>query len=142
MIRRSPHSDVVDNFTPGWESMQRREDQTVMRPRFRLSVRMIMLMLVLSGTMIFVLRGCFLHPDNTIYADKLSETGFRQIRAGMTTKEVQALIGAPLRESPYSGDASVWHYTDQYNRTRSFSRRWLVIGYDRVEEVVNDYFEE
>jgi len=101
-----------------------------------------MLMVVLSGTMIFLVRGCILHPDNTIYADNYSETGFRQIRAGMTSKEVEALIGAPLRKAPYTGGASVWHYTDQYNRTRSFWRRWLVIENDRVEEAVNDYFEE
>lgn len=114
----------------------------MIRPRIRLSVRTVMLMVVLSGTMIFLLRGCILHPDNTIYADNYSEIGFRQIRAGMTSNEVNVLIGAPLRKAPYTGGTSVWHYTDQYNRTRSFWRRWLVIGNDRVEEVVNDYFEE
>jgi hypothetical protein len=114
----------------------------VIRPRFRLSVRTMMIMVVLFGTMIFLLRGFILHPDNTIYADNYSELGYHQIRAGMTSKEAEALIGAPLRKTAYTGDASIWHYTDQYNRTRSFRRRWLVIGHARVEEVVNDYFEE
>jgi outer membrane protein assembly factor BamE (lipoprotein component of BamABCDE complex) len=122
--------------------MQLREDQTVNRPRFRLSVRTMTIMVVLSGTMIFLLRGCILHPDNTIYANGYSETGFRQLRVGMTSIEVVALIGAPLEKAPYTGGASVWDYTDQYNRTRSFWRRWLVIENDTVEEVVNDYFEE
>jgi outer membrane protein assembly factor BamE (lipoprotein component of BamABCDE complex) len=101
-----------------------------------------MLMVLLSGTMNLVLRGCILHPDNTIYADNYSETGFRQIRAGMSSNDVEAVIGAPLKKAPYPGGASVWHYTDQYNRTRSFWGRWLVIANDRVEEVVNDCFEE
>ena len=114
----------------------------MIRPRFRLLVRTVMLIVVLCETMIFLLHGCILHPDNTIYANYYSKAGFRQIRTGMTSIEVEALIGAPLRKTAYTGDASVWHYTDQYNRTRSFWRRWLVIGNDRVEEVVNDYFEE
>jgi hypothetical protein len=36
------------------------------------------------------------HPDQTVWASGYTDVGFRAVRAGMTRKEVYALIGQPL----------------------------------------------
>ena len=99
-----------------------------------------MLTVASTGIILFLFRGCILYPENTIYFLAYSETTFRQARAGMTTKEVEALMGPPLRKVPwFDGPFTNWQYTTQYNPTLNFWRRWVFIRNGKVAFVVNDY---
>lgn len=80
----------------------------------------------------------------TIYSQQYSEERFRTIQVGMTTAEVEAVMGPPLRKESASipADDEMWHYSDQFNGTANFWRRWLLFQKGKVLVVIDDFWED
>jgi hypothetical protein len=63
----------------------------------------------------------------------------------MTTAEVEAIMGRPLRIVPWdqmggSPNVSMWFYTDQPSATANYHRRWVQFEGDKVIAVINDFW--
>ncbi|WP_435006061.1 hypothetical protein P12x_003733 [Tundrisphaera lichenicola] len=79
--------------------------------------------------------------SGTIYSEKYNEARFQQIRVGMTSGQVEALIGRPLYTMDGSGEGNrTWEYSRGAGDTSSYWRRWVMMSGGKVEEVVNDYW--
>src|ERR1700677_330562 len=81
------------------------------RPRLRFKVRNMMVAVAIAGVVVaFTKYLCIdnrpvdllaaaigaLDGEYTVYADGYSESKFRSIRAGMTARQVEAIMGPPL----------------------------------------------
>jgi hypothetical protein len=76
--------------------MQRGEDRAVKPFRFRLSVRTMMLTIASIGCGLAFIPGIIQHFDGTLYSKGYRESRFLQVRVGMASAEVEALMGPPL----------------------------------------------
>jgi hypothetical protein len=79
--------------------------------RFRVSTRRLMIVIALIGLAVFAVQETFF--ANTIYSAGYDESRFREVRVGMISAEVEALIGPPLRKTPWGPDRNLvcWEYT-------------------------------
>jgi hypothetical protein len=95
--------------------------------RFRVSTRLVMVVIAVIGFAMFAVREMFL--DNTIYSAGYDESRFRQVRMGMTSEEVEALMGPPLEKVPWpEAGVVIWLYTDRlHNRSGDYWKRdvWM-----------------
>jgi hypothetical protein len=87
------------------------------RPRStvrRMMIEVACLGLCLAGTR-FVLRELpFGGNLGTIYSKDYDETKFRSLRAGMSAREIESIMGRPLKKVPMiEDDHELWHYSDQ-----------------------------
>jgi hypothetical protein len=60
----------------------------------------------------------------------------------MTTAEVEAVMGPPLRKVAWGtpADDEMWFYSDQFNYTANFWRRWLHFQNGKVLVVIDDFW--
>jgi hypothetical protein len=82
--------------------------------------------------------------EATAYANGYTECGFRSIKVGMTTAEVNSTLGPPLGRGPWEDLPEVWFYTQNKTITDNFWRRWVVVDAreDRVAEIIDDFWVE
>ena len=82
-----------------------------------------------------------LFGSGTQYAPGFSESRFQQVYVGMTTDQVEALLGPPIDKLGW-GTPGVqrWAYTNQVSATSNFHRRWVFVEGGKVATVVNDYW--
>jgi hypothetical protein len=76
----------------------------------------------------------------TIYSKGYDETKFRSLRAGMSAREIESIMGSPLKKVPMTGDYELWYYSDQVNALSSYWRRWVYVRHGKAMEVVNVYW--
>jgi hypothetical protein len=70
---------------------------------------------------------------NTVYANHYSEHKFRSLGIGMTTHDVQAIMGAPNRKDSWAdrGEIELWRYSESAN-DGDYWRRWIFFRNGRV----------
>jgi hypothetical protein len=81
----------------------------------------------------------------TVYSQQYSWSRFRSLRRGMTDREVEAIVGPPLKKVPwaqYMGihDESMWYYSDQPTITSNFWRRWVHFHDGKVTDIFSDFW--
>ena len=111
------------------------------RPRFtvgRMMMGMACLGLCLAGIR-FVLLNFPYGGLGTIYSRNYNETKFRSLRMGMSAKEVESIMGPPLKKIRYVDD-ELWYYSDQPNEVANYWRRWVHIRQGRVMAITSDYW--
>ena len=69
----------------------------------RVSIRHLMIVIAFIGFAMFAVREMFF--ANTVYSAGYDESRFRQVRVGMTSEEVEALLGPPLEKVPWWPEA-------------------------------------
>lgn len=110
------------------------------RPRLRVSVRWTMLAIAFIGVVMTLVRQ--LYFANTLYARGYDEDRFQQIRAGMTSEEVEALVGPPLKKYPWAYQPSLvgWCYTDKRRGYGDYWKREVFLEKGKVVDVVSNYW--
>ena len=107
--------------------------------RFRVSTRQLMILIALIGIAAFVVRQMFF--ASTVYSVGYDENRFQQVRVGMTSGEVEALMGPPLKKVPWPMPGIVnWSYTDSRPGSSDYWMRDVFMGDDKVVRVVSTYW--
>jgi hypothetical protein len=72
--------------------------------------------------------------DHTAYASTYSASGFRQIQVGMTTREVEALLGRPLDEWTVPGPSPriYWRWSRSRDGSQYYRRRVVSFSSGRL----------
>ncbi len=79
----------------------------------------------------------------TLWAPGFSEAKFAEVKIGMSSVEVTALLGAPLQKwcAQDGGLDCEWLYSWQDTPTADFDRRWVLFDqFGRVERLRHDFF--
>lgn len=117
----------------------RREDGPPVRLWPRTILGMIALIAKLAVT--WSLTQWVLFDSGTQYAPGFSEGRFQQVRVGMTTDQVEAILGPPIDKLDWATPGvQRWAYTNQVSATSDFHRRWVFVEGEKVANVVNDYW--
>jgi hypothetical protein len=88
---------------------------------------------------LFAVREMFF--ANTVYSAGYDERCFRQVRVGMTSAEVEALLGPPLKKVPWpQAGVVIWLYTDKRFKRGDYWRRDVFMTNDGVSEVMSTYW--
>jgi hypothetical protein len=94
--------------------------------RLRYTVRqMIVAVAVIGLCCSFIER--FLHGfEDTVYAIRYSERRFSSLRIGMTKRQVEAVMGIPIRKNSWidGGDVELWRYSESPS-DGNYWRRWV-----------------
>jgi hypothetical protein len=98
-----------------------------------------MVFIVWLGIVLWLLRG--LGPFGTIYSAVYSEVSFRRLRRGMTTRQVESMMGPPLAKVRWGDDTVNWIYSDGAGRV-FYWRRWVIFEGDKVTVIVSDLFDD
>lgn len=108
-------------------------------PRVRLTVRRTMIVIALVGLATFAIREVFF--ANTVYSPGYSDSRFRQIRVGMTTAQVEGLMGPPLEMIPWSEQGlEIWCYSKKPSGRGDYWRRDLFVKGGRVCQILDMYW--
>ena len=83
--------------------------------------------------------------EGTIWVFDFKEKNFDKIKIGMTSHEVQILMGIPLYKSenyPENDNQKwFWYYTKQNSGTSDFDQRWVIFNHsNRVQEIRKSFF--
>ncbi len=109
------------------------------KPRFRLSTRRMMILIVVIAIVVAVVRQMLYR--STVYSVEYDESRFQQVRAGQTSKEVEALMGPPLRKVPYPDSGNVnWCYTAKRFGYSDYWKRCVFMKNDKVDHVSSMYW--
>jgi hypothetical protein len=118
-------------------------------PRQRLTVRGLMVIVLLIGIHLATVRALLsrepLFGFSTFYSEGYSETRFLTLRVGMSDREVEAIVGRPLRKVPWNQhmgphDEEMWQYSDRPDDTANYWRRWVLFENGKVVAVINDFW--
>ena len=119
------------------------------KPQVRLTLRKLMAFVAVLGIFLAILR-VFLKNDpvvglGTIYSPQYSEARFKTLKAGMTTDEVESIIGQPLRKVPWrqfttSPDEEMWFYSSRRDETANYWRRAILVQNGKVTDVIDDFW--
>jgi hypothetical protein len=79
--------------------------------------------------------------EDTVYADRYDEHKFLSLGTGMTTHEVQAIMGLPIRKDSWAdgGVIELWRYSESAS-DGNYSRRWVFFRNGRVYEIVRKFW--
>jgi hypothetical protein len=106
---------------------------------WRLSAAIAVVALALSMGRFHLLRLGAMFGYGTVYASGYTEEGFRSVTTGMSSEEVLATIGTPLRKVPWTGytwpvpgSDENWWYSEQPPQDGNYYRRWLLFKNGRV----------
>ena len=115
--------------------------------RRRFTVWRLMVVVAVIGVHLAFVRLLLLNDPSfglgTIYSQQYSEERFRTIQVGMTTAQVEAVMGPPLRKVSSKIPADeMWYYSDQFNAAGNFWRRWLFLHKGKVLAVIDDFWED
>ncbi len=98
-----------------------------------------MILIALIGIVVFSVRQMFF--ASTVYSVGYDESRFRQIRVGLTSEEVEALMGPPLKKVPWPRQGFVnWSYTDCRPGPSNYWMRDVFMKDDKVVNVVGIYW--
>jgi hypothetical protein len=83
----------------------------------------------------------FTFDSHTRYAAGYSERRFQQVRIGMTSTQVESMLGSPLNKVGWSSDGTQnWMFSSQVSPTSDYWRRWVFFKDGKVTQVINDYW--
>ena len=148
--RRTPGDEVTtdgDGLQPGLSPIAPARASAEI-PRRRFTVWRLMVVIAVIGVHLAFVRLLLLNDPffglGTIYSQQFSEERFRTIQVGMTTAEVEAVMGPPLRKVPWGSpsDDEMWFYSEGLNSTANFWRRWLLFQKGKVSAVIDDFWED
>jgi hypothetical protein len=82
---------------------------------------------------------------STFYSDRFSQRAFDSVRVGMSQREVENIVGKPLRKLPWNQEAGahdeeLWCYSDRTDDTFNFWRRWVCFTDGKVVWIANDFW--
>jgi hypothetical protein len=81
--------------------------------------------------------------SDTVYSKGYSETSFKSLTVGMTTGEVEAVMGPPLSKEPwYEPDQETWSYSKQGGVNGIYYIRALYFKGGRLSQVQMELFYE
>ncbi len=115
----------------------------------RLTVRKLMGIVLVIGIHLpfvrLVLQNDALFGFSTTYSERYSEGRFNALRVGMTTDEVQAIIGPPLSKAPWNQSAGtqkeeMWFYSSRPDVTANYWRRSILVQGGKVIDVIDDFW--
>jgi hypothetical protein len=97
------------------------------------------------GSAMFAVRWMFF--VSTVYSTGYDESRFRQVRVGMTSEEVEQLLGPPLKKVPWwqpgvwgqPSDVN-WLYTDCRPGFSNYWMRNVLMGDGKVIQVQSTYW--
>jgi SmpA / OmlA family len=96
--------------------------------------------LLLLGIGLFVFAGVM--PD-TVYSKGYSESSFKSLKVGMTTQQVEAVMGSPLSKGTwYTPDQEMWQYSKQGSDEAVYYFRALYFKGGRLQAVQMELFYE
>ena len=107
---------------------------TERRPTRRFTVWRLMVVVAVVGIHLAFLRLLCINDRLfgfcAIYSERYSECGFNTLRIGMTTGEVEAVVGRPMSKAPGgqpigSPNQEAWHYSSRHDYTANYWRRWV-----------------
>jgi hypothetical protein len=110
-------------------------------PRVRFTVRRLLLAVAIVA-MLFA-AGNWLAGCDTLCAPGYSEDAFRSLRVGMTTREVEAIMGPPLYRITSQGQAwydEHWMYTEGKTVTSSYHVRDVFFLGGQVDSIDSSYY--
>ena len=84
----------------------------------------------------------FLRCGPTYYSEGYSEGKFLRLREGMTTREVEAIIGRPLEQVSQADGRVLWTFSNRENYTCSFEMRWVYFKGGVVSAIANIHWED
>jgi hypothetical protein len=107
--------------------------------RVRFSLRLLMIVIAVIGFALCTVREAFF--ANTVYSAGYDESRFRQARVGMTSADVEALMGPPVGKIPWWPDQDLvcWKYTAKRKGGGDYWRRDVFMKDGKVVEVMNWY---
>lgn len=115
------------------------------KPRFSMSIRRMMIAVAFIGIVMRV--GWWMVFGSTDFSPGYDEGRFRQIRVGMTSEEVEALMGPPLKKVPwppqdwpYQQGVVNWSYTDSRPGYSNYWLREVLMKDGKVSRVMNMYW--
>jgi outer membrane protein assembly factor BamE (lipoprotein component of BamABCDE complex) len=88
-------------------------------------------------------RSAFGQAARLFYSKNYDETKFDSLREGMTAKEVEAIMGEPVKKGRLNHtegheDGEQWWYTAQSDPTADYLRRWVVFTAGRVTRIISE----
>ncbi len=115
----------------------------------RLTVRGMLITVAIFGCWFGTVRLWVRHNFATVYATGYDEGLFRRVKIGMTSKEVESILGCPIRKESASnhygwGDEK-WIYSDPPPPGTigdNYWRRWVIFKGGKVAAIVDDYYED
>ena len=107
--------------------------------RLRFSLRLLTIVIAVIGVAMFAARETFF--ANTVYSTGYDESRFRQVRVGMTSEDVEALMGPPLRKTRWWPDRDLvcWEYTAKRKGGGDYWRRDVFMKDGKVVELMDWY---
>jgi outer membrane protein assembly factor BamE (lipoprotein component of BamABCDE complex) len=113
---------------------------------FRFSLLRLMALVAVLGLCLAVIRFIALNAPvgglGTIYSRDYDEAKFHSLQIGMTKKQVEAIMGPPLKMEASSDSDQRWYYSDQRNDTANFWRRFVHFFEGKVAFIVSDYWHD
>jgi hypothetical protein len=95
--------------------------------------------LVLSFVVLYV---AFIKCGPTHYAAQYDEGKFNALYVGMSSVDLENVMGAPLERIHQRDGSVLWTYSSRDDVACSFWRRWVYLADDKITSVVSDYWEE
>lgn len=107
--------------------------------RFRITIARAMVVIVIAGFSMFAIRHMLF--ANTVYSTGFDEIRFQQVRDGMTSAEVEALVGPPLEKVPWPEEGVViWLYTDKRYNRGNYWKRDVFMNNGKVDRIISMYW--
>jgi hypothetical protein len=115
-------------------------------PRFK--VREAMIAIALLGLGFGAARWWVRYHFETVYAPGYTDSQFRKVRIGMTPKEVESILGRPIRKDSTSqrwSPCENWIYSEPPPPGTigdNYWRRWVLFDGGEVSAIVDGYYED
>jgi hypothetical protein len=129
-----------------------RQTLNMRRHRFRFTTRRMMILVTLLCLVFGVLRRLsYMRPSlgdrllalmlgqDTEYPDGFSEEKWNKIRAGMTTSEVESIMGPPFNKLRYPGQFENWKYSASHRNSHHWNRT-IQFRRGRVVEIHHSFY--
>ena len=91
---------------------------------------------ILYFSVIFIMCGA------TYYAPKFNQNKFNSLRPGMSSGELEKVMGPPLEKIRRRDGSVLWAYSGRADVSCSYWRRLVMVRDEKITSIANDYWEE